>query len=900
MEKLANELLKTEIGCPVHYFLKVYYYDEVFTPIDCIFSEDCICLRSRLDDPIYLYFSNLRRLLLDQNSYFLVKLEFKDEIRDGEDYLYMAVYNRVDFTNKLGISFRCFYLNRELKDKKLPIFRAKLENRVRNYMPQDLFKLPVVIKHRELKYIKALVQGYSFFLPDDYKASEYSENIFLRYDDASGGEKPDFVSFQVSRNIPLNQLQFFGKKVNVEYYAEEIMQSWLKSSKTRLFVIESSRYCKRLNLNNDKSKWVGHLIVIKGEEGAIYIVGVLRRLFIAPMLDTFDDFVIMMQYHSEEARQPHIIDVSQEDEDPESQAHIRPVEIFKLMMDSVQCENMDDCLYLQQIQERIEYLGLTFEEYKFLEHTYDITPQSDIIRGETIKLMVFILQCLYSGLESVKSQEYNILNENLHKREKLGYDEQERDHIQSSSGLSYLSKLISNLRKYISQSGTAGMQGGGQQAKSNWVIKCLDYFVYCIHGGYFPSRLTLEDLMITNNDTVTLHDKTAVKMKQILIVLLRFLGEDENIFDIVNREPETLTLFGIVQNFVDNHEKILYTWNDHVLHVMLRTRFLYDELARDPLLFIKFINCMLQSGYVSIETKKAVLQSILKLFEDKAEKDYKSEMEKNRTYLIVITNLLKTEKNSELRILALNVLIGICHKSEKLQFFLVKQGEIVDIIEKIFSKEIGSELMRLACIHLMCKLCENKQNHDVIIEKLLDYVIQIFHEIIARIKKVNPIALTMLIDLSILLSIHATFCARFHVEQIMQSLMKMRFYLGIPDPDNRLKINIHSLFKKFYSSKDEESQSFTADMGEFLLESFRHICSQPEIRGVKNLVRAVFRSMSKYKDNEQFKETFVGGRTEELFDHLIRECEGENSKLASKFKKKIFDERSRSVSALGR
>lgn len=186
----------------------------------------------------------------------------------------------------------------------------------------------------------------------------------------------------------MNQLEFFGNKSNLQYYCEEIAKEWLLKTKKQLSIVESTPYNKRLNLNSDKAKWQGHLLIISSNDDCIYLVGMLRRSFIPPLLDKFDDILVMMQYKQSGNRNQADSKSLQKDYNVLSE-YALPIKMFKFLMDSMQTESFEVKVYKDQIQKKIEYLGLSYHQYKFIEHTYDIKPE--IIQPYVHKLLRYIL-----------------------------------------------------------------------------------------------------------------------------------------------------------------------------------------------------------------------------------------------------------------------------------------------------------------------------------------------------------------------------------------------------------------------------------------------------------------------------------------------------------------------------
>ena len=142
------------------------------------------------------------------------------------------------------------------------------------------------------------MEGYKFILPETYDNSESSSELIFHRNFSNGQNinKSDFLSIQISENIPICQLEFFGSRKTLSFYAEEIVHEWLRGLTQTIDIIKHSSFEKRMNLNADKAKWEGYNIILKDGDNFLYFVGVLRRLFIPPDLTTFSDFLVMMKF----------------------------------------------------------------------------------------------------------------------------------------------------------------------------------------------------------------------------------------------------------------------------------------------------------------------------------------------------------------------------------------------------------------------------------------------------------------------------------------------------------------------------------------------------------------------------------------------------------------------------
>ena len=84
--------------------------------------------------------------------------------------------------------------------------------------------------------------------------------------------------------------------------------------------------------------------------------------------------------------------------------------------------------------------------------------------------------------------------------------------------------MLETLNDYICMIPKLGNPQHHKAKKENWRIKCLDYLVYCFHGGYFPSKLRIFDLMFVPGDR---GDSQMSDIDYILFTLLRFEPEDQ-------------------------------------------------------------------------------------------------------------------------------------------------------------------------------------------------------------------------------------------------------------------------------------------------------------------------------------------------------------------------------------
>lgn len=123
------------------------------------------------------------------------------------------------------------------------------------------------------------------------------------------------------------------------------------------------------------------------------------------------------------------------------------------------------------------------------------------------------------------------------------------------------------------------------QAK-NWRIKCLDYLVYCLHGGYYPTRLRLFDLMFSGGDKL---ENRMSNIDYILLALLRLEKRGDSVDSHLNMMAKGLGYPYVIKKFLDGHSKSEYTWNTQVLKLMIRNNYLLNMMHSHLDTYVDFL-----------------------------------------------------------------------------------------------------------------------------------------------------------------------------------------------------------------------------------------------------------------------------------------------------------------------
>ena len=240
------------------------------------------------------------------------------------------------------------------------------------------------------------MKGYRFFVPSDYiqtpKESEMKQK-----------NSENIITFQVKDLISIDFLDKMGDKereikIMCESTCDDIIKNLHESDTKDLhdkFLISSKPYVRKSNLIADKALcqcWETHF---RFNQFDLFIT-VIRRSYIAPIMDMFQDIVVCsIKYFTEESntmdQQALEIEVNKK-----TRSHLN--DIHRIIVDSVhQIEIASQTQFFKNIiEERSNALLMDESTMKFYQNNLDICPDG-------IKYSVsYLMQLLNTLLRSNK------------------------------------------------------------------------------------------------------------------------------------------------------------------------------------------------------------------------------------------------------------------------------------------------------------------------------------------------------------------------------------------------------------------------------------------------------------------------------------------------------------------
>ena len=100
------------------------------------------------------------------------------------------------------------------------------------------------------------------------------------------------IFLQISDTMPLDVIPQLRDREDLKYYAQIFADSIM--GETDYWIISSKIYYKRNNYTMDEAQWSGWEINLRERKRETLIL-ILRRKYIPPILDVFQDFAIVMR-----------------------------------------------------------------------------------------------------------------------------------------------------------------------------------------------------------------------------------------------------------------------------------------------------------------------------------------------------------------------------------------------------------------------------------------------------------------------------------------------------------------------------------------------------------------------------------------------------------------------------
>jgi hypothetical protein len=864
MQEKALEMLKQRLKTEViHFFLVSVLVDEAFEDMYIYMSQEALIIEKADDWTSQIRYEYIKLVYADKGSFFLIQIDLFDDYFKSSKHIYLATNNRKDFLHKFKTVFRTYNFIRHLKAINLPMFQRSCEEAIRKLIPKKYFKLPKFFFFNEDLWEERIYKEYSFLLPKNFRPDEMDPNLFYMSDPAN---RDNFYSVQISRNIPISAKQYMSSKANLEYYAIDLMTDWMEMKRNPFLVEESTIFQKRIKWNSDQAQWTGHFLKcrgIKDTDGSLndhrYYVAVLRRAYIPPFLDVFDDIVLMAQFTNVIMKDP-----INKKQPKASKSVVSEKEqfdrLFLSVVDSV--ATIEDQYHPHKLilEDLITSLGNTSEDYLFME-TYHglVPPEAKDFSMHVINYIRVMIEEM--GDEKESSPEYENVAKDI--AEKMG-GRSNYDELRIKSTSDFFTEVFNNME------GIA-LPKAKPSKKRNWEIKVIDYLVYALNEGLYPSKFSIATFFTVGKCLSPDPPSQTLNLKAILVLLLRFVKKNDDGSIITALASDGFSIVQIIQKFIGPSDRN-YSYNVEMLGILLKMNFFYNEFSKDMQTYVKFLTYFLDSESTDIHIKINIVHSIINIFDSKTggrPKEFLDAVEKNTNLLISIIQQVKALKNIDFIYFSLGVLRTIALEKDSVQSFLMKEGDIIEVLRGVLDAPLKSHTLKLAAFSLMFVMTKNNLNKDAVSNNLKKEILDECMRMCLRIDIKNGQVMQKLLEITQKLIRQHSFRDYFNDLKLLPELCSMNVYLGYQS--EKIKLYIYGLFVNYHEINVNQAAAIPPDTVDFIYDSFTNLLESEMNTNDPKLLKFCLYSLNCLHKAELTKKRFKSDPKVEAIFKLIKE-----------------------------
>ena len=372
----------------------------------------------------------------------------------------------------------------------------------------------------------------------------------------------------------------------------------------------------------------------------------------------------------------------------------------------------------------------------------------------------------------------------------------------------------------------------------NFQIKLLDYITYNINEGYYSHNFGLRHFFEVAKCNIP--ESAVGVMKDLLVILLRFMRADEDRTLMAMFQSESPSISKLIPKFVVSHPQ-KYVYNSMVMEILLKNGFIASEMQKDMATYAKFLCILLKDDAVEISIKNTILHSIINAFDPKStggkNKEFRDAIEANTNLILAIVETLKVSNNVNFRIFGLSTLRSVAFEKEKIQNFLVKEGNIMPLIHGILKSPLRSPQIRLAAFSLVIILAKSAQNQEKIAEQLKEDIVYDLKSSLSKVGPKHSVVVIRLLDICHKLIKQDSFRNLFGDEKVMAQCLNMDVFTRYGDEVVKLKI-VHLVIT--YFDIGQNSPVVDDEPINFVLEAFLRLTDNEIENGQTNLIQLLF------------------------------------------------------------
>ena len=342
--------------------------------------------------------------------------------------------------------------------------------------------------------------------------------------------------------------------------------------KTQYYILSSKAYMKKQNLTSDRAQWSAWEVYIRTETHELFVT-VLRRKFIPPLMEIFQDLILISAFDL-------LDEHGQTGEYRRSEQFLS--QVHRTGVDTVYPVQRYSNIYKNIIEEKATALLMDEDTVNFYHYNLNIMPNGITYAVNYLRSILGIM-ARYNG-EYCKELLRQLKSMKLVRKEDL------------------VDKSPADIVRSFEQSSSFSVKNN-----INWTSKIARYLAHCIDGGILCSQFTLSTLIrMIANVTETLDE---LNLKTEILYLLHVRKKTQK----YERTGENIT--SVIKTLISAPDE--FTFNENILGVLIESGYIQAEFNfLNPGEYPNFLKHVLLHTE-RIKLKEASCRQIIKIFAEK-------------------------------------------------------------------------------------------------------------------------------------------------------------------------------------------------------------------------------------------------------------------------------------------
>mmetsp|Transcript_34610 Transcript_34610/g.79179 ORF Transcript_34610/g.79179 Transcript_34610/m.79179 type:complete len:868 (+) Transcript_34610:175-2778(+) len=666
------DALKQATGSQIFYFEIVMIHNGPRDDIRqrrcllCLGRHSVIFLREDLSIKIHagadLMYAHISNVVTDKHSSNLILLSLSEN-RPQEwesDRLYIHSDNRIRFIRYLRASYQADFLWRLGKCVAFPLSEYPLT--------QATVTQPGVAPFDKFQ---SHTNGiYQFMVPNSFRKEDAGGERLSVFKDEDGRK----IEVTIHERKTIDVLQLEGMD-HIRWVAGAY-KAHLLQEESHFFITTNQQYRKSMNLSGDPSAYIAWEFNFQTEEKLVFCI-IIRRQYIPPILDSVDDFAVLMTCPASKAT-PKAATMWQRENRLIADTMRPQADTFPVYWSFVQA-NLDT---LHFDEETAQWIGAHFKLYSCWRE------QAKIFLRKVLRLFI---------RDGVIKDTDDIMNKSAEQVLALpAKDEKWPELPDSPDDMEEFLKGLRTAGKGLPEAASLELDSDKHlRIRNRWLFRIANYFAWAADGGLLGNKFTI-DTMLEHT-----HGLTEGSLKLLMKALEFMLHIRQTDFTKPWADDGKMRQLGSITSFHG------WTFNDRVMQSIVNTEYLRKQFGRNK--DEDYCKCL--ARLFEADSTLTLKSSICRRFMDTHFNEVDDAM---RVVIPHLVEMLKSEAVSQglfLQTYACATLVNLSKGNETAKQLIMSAGIGKIAVKQVASKE---EDLVLYTLMLLVNITKEAQHRYII------------------------------------------------------------------------------------------------------------------------------------------------------------------------------------------